>query len=154
VNEPSSKPGLWIWLFPVTYVLHITEEYFAGGGIAKWMAGAGGKSMSDTKFLMLTAAGFALIGAGMLLVRGRRSYWWILITLSTVFLTNVLSHTLYTLLMHSYSPGLVTAWLLWAPLGTFTFLQMTPVFKPKTFWLSIVIGTGIHGIVSILAIRG
>jgi hypothetical protein len=154
VNELSPRPGLWIWLFPVTYVFHITEEYFAGGGFTKWMAGAGGKSMSDTKFLMLTFLGFALVCIGMLLVRGRRSHWWILITLSTVFLTNVLSHTLYTLLMHSYSPGLLTAWLFWAPLGAYCFFRLSRIFKPKTFWVSVVIGAGIHMVVSILAIRG
>lgn len=156
MNRESAaiKPGWWIWLFPLTYVLHVSEEYFGGEGFTRWMAQGGGKAMSDTKFIALTSIGFLLVGAGMMLVRARRSMWWILLTLSTVFLINTLSHTAYTLLMHSYSPGLVTAWLLWAPLGTFVFFRLYSVFKPKTFWLSVLIGTAIHLVVSLLAIAG
>src|SRR5207249_2211947 len=91
VTNQEVKAGNWIWLFPVTYVCHVSEEYF--GGFLKVAAASGGRTLSTKEFVLLTSIGFLFIAAGMILVHKKKSMRWILITLSTVFFVNALSHT-------------------------------------------------------------
>jgi Protein of unknown function with HXXEE motif len=140
---PVKKPGNWIWLFPLTYVCHVSEEYL--GGFTSVTA------VTPREFILLTSVGFLLISIGMILVRRKKSMRWVLITLSTVFFVNALSHTTWTILTRAYSPGLITSWLFWIPLALFTWKQFFRLVSPKTFWLSVVVGSLINVIVSLIA---
>lgn len=150
VNRTSSPP--WLWLFPVTYLFHISEEYF--GGFTKIAVASSGHVMSIKNFLLLTGTGFVLISIGMILAQEKKSMRWIPITISTVFFVNALSHTTWTLLSRSYNPGVITSWLFWIPLSLFTAFRLRPKMLPKTFWLSVVVGSCINLIVSIVAFVG
>jgi Protein of unknown function with HXXEE motif len=152
VTNQEVKPGNWIWLFPVTYVCHVSEEYF--GGFTKVAAASGGRAMGTKEFFLLTSIGFLFIAAGMILVRNKKSMRWILITLSTIFFVNALSHTTWTILARAYNPGIITSWLLWIPLALFTCLRFHPIMSPKNFWISVVVGSSINLIVSIVAFLG
>src|ERR1051325_7642433 len=77
VINQEVKPGNWIWLFPATYVCHISEEYF--GGFMKVAAISGGRTMSAKEFVVLTSIGFLLIALGMILVQRKKSMRGILI---------------------------------------------------------------------------
>jgi len=152
VTNQEIKRGNWIWLFPVTYVCHVSEEYF--GGFLKIAAASGSRAMSTKEFFILTFIGFLFIAAGVILVRRKKSMRWILITLSTVFFVNALSHTTWTIIARAYNPGLITSWLLWIPLTIYTAIRFYRTMSLKSFWIAVVVGSGINLVVSIIAFFG
>ena len=110
--------------------------------------------MGTMEFFLLTSIGFLLIAAGMILVRRKKSMKWILITLSTVFFVNALSHTTWTILARAYNPGVITSWILWVPLALFTCFRFYRRMSPKNFWISVVVGSSINLIISVVAFLG
>jgi hypothetical protein len=145
------KIGRWMLLFPVTYALHILEEYVAGEGFPAWAARTSGSELTNLRFLMMTlSAGAALTMAIMMALKVRQLEW-LPITISAVFLLNTITHTVGTIRTSSYSPGLVTAWLLWAPLSITTLIYLRDIIRPGRYVISMLVGLAIHGIVSLAA---
>ncbi len=68
-KEPTSKiPATqWLWLFVLTYVIHIAEEFWGGEGYSAHLLKNRGVYMSPTRFLVAQAIGTALMAAGVLI---------------------------------------------------------------------------------------
>jgi len=115
---------------------------------------SGGRTMSAKEFVVLTSIGFLLIALGMILVQKKKSMRGILITLSTVFFVNALSHTTWTILSRAYNPGVITSWLLWIPLTVFTCVRFYRSMPRKSFWIAVVVGSCINLVVSVVAFLG
>lgn len=60
---------LWSWLFPITYLLHIAEEYWGGEGYSAYLLRLRGVQLSPPRFLLVQAIGLALMIAGIILAR-------------------------------------------------------------------------------------
>ena len=120
---PDRSITLWSWLFPITYVIHITEEFYGGEGYSAYLKRLRGVDMSPTKFLVGQAIGLALIVVGILIARRLNFPQQLLVILGTVVLVNGLSHLGTSLFYREYGPGLVSGVLIWIPFGVATLVR-------------------------------
>ena len=68
-SQPRSAFANWTWLFPLTYMFHIGEEYWGGEGFPLWISRVAGVHLTTENFLILNCVGAALMIAGIALVR-------------------------------------------------------------------------------------
>jgi hypothetical protein len=108
----------FVWLFPAVYALHIVEEY--GTGFPAWMTRHMHASMDNPGFLMNNALFMAILlatTAWASVSRSRLSAFVFLSWASGNLFWNFIFHLVTTLQADSYSPGLVTASLLYYPVS-------------------------------------
>ncbi len=108
----------FVWLFPAVYALHIVEEY--GTGFPAWMTRHMHASMDNPGFLLNNALFMAILlatTAWASFSRSRLSAFVFLSWASGNLFWNFIFHLVTTLLADSYSPGLVTASLLYYPVS-------------------------------------
>jgi len=108
----------FVWLFPAVYALHIVEEY--GTGFPAWMTRHMHASMDNPGFLLNNALFMAILlatTAWASLSRSRLSAFVFLSWASGNLFWNFIFHLVTTLQADSYSPGLVTASLLYYPVS-------------------------------------
>jgi hypothetical protein len=117
----ASRPGdsvrqNGVWLFPLTYGIHLLEEYWVGEGFPAWAQRLWGTSLSTGEFLVWNLFGLTLMCVGALLVTRFTPLRWIEIALSVAVFGNAAGHVLASLMTVTYSPGVITGLLLWMPL--------------------------------------
>ena len=108
----------FVWFFPAVYALHIVEEY--GTGFPAWMTRHMHASMDNPGFLLNNALFMAILlatTAWASLSRSRLSAFVFLSWASGNLFWNFIFHLVTTLQADSYSPGLVTASLLYYPVS-------------------------------------
>ena len=108
----------FVWLFPAVYALHIAEEY--GTGFPAWMTRHMHASMDNPGFLLNNALFMAILlmtSAWASASRSRLSAFVFLSWASGNLFWNFIFHLVTTLLADSYSPGLVTASLIYYPVS-------------------------------------
>lgn len=143
--------ALLCWLYPVTLLLHLAEEYWAGVALADSPQKMRGVNLTPAWFLLLTGSGTALVIAGIIIAQRFGFPQMMLVILGIFVLINGISHTLTVALKAQYNPGVVTGLLLWVPLGALTLSRMKGTMIWQRYWAGIAIGIAIHAVVSILA---
>jgi Protein of unknown function with HXXEE motif len=141
--------GSWAWFFPISFLIHIVEEY--RGGFPAWVNRFWGVETSLTNFLIWNGAAWVMMIVGVALVLKTRSYRWLLVSFGTVFLINGVVHALASLVTSSYSPGLVSGLLLFVPLGVMTLKRARQFVNRRTLRAGLVVGFLMHMIVVLLA---
>jgi hypothetical protein len=106
-----------VWLFPLSYAIHLGEEYFAGGGFPIWADRALGIELTNAQFIAWNAVAFGLMCIGATLVSRTPRFRFVEIALAIAVLGNVATHVLGSLATWTYSPGLITSVCIWSPLG-------------------------------------
>jgi Protein of unknown function with HXXEE motif len=106
-----------VWLFPPTYVIHLTEEYLAAGGFPLWAERTLAIRFSNAEFTAWSTLALGLTCFGAWLVSRDSKFRFIEIALAIAVLGNVAMHVFASLLTWTYSPGLVSGVLIWIPLG-------------------------------------
>jgi hypothetical protein len=106
---------------PAAFAIHIAEEWFGGfpGYVAATLHGS---SMSPRQFLINNAVFMALlIGLSVWASRStsRRSAFFLMVWASGNLFWDFLAHQVFTVQFNAYSPGLVTASLLYYPIPIF-----------------------------------
>ena len=104
------------WLFPVTYLIHVTEEYLAGVALATSPTKIRGANLTPAQFLILNGIAYLLIVVGMLIAQRLKFRSWLLVCLGTVVMVNGLFHVASGLRIAGYNPGLASGFLIWIPL--------------------------------------
>ena len=107
-----------IWLMPAAFAVHIVEEY--AGGFAEWVELVAGAPMPVGAFLLNNAGLMAILlglTAWAWLRPSRLSAFVLLAWASGNLFWNFVFHLATTVLLDRYSPGLVTAVLLYFPLS-------------------------------------
>lgn len=132
-------------LFPVTYLVHIAEEFW--GGFPRWAAEASGFTTSVDGFLAANAFFWLAMTAAVAWVLRTASSAWVLVALAAIVSLNSVLHLLGTVLTRSYSPGLVSAMLLWLPLGLVTLARARAALPPREFRGGVVAGVVVHALV-------
>ena len=154
-NFPSAAAiNFWLWVFPITYLIHIAEEYWGGEGYPAYILRLRGVHMSTTRFLVAQGVGFVLVTIGVILARRFKFPQMMLVILGSIVLVNGISHTVTALSIMSYGPGLWSSIFVWMPLGIFTLLRFRKDVTNKKYWIAIAIGVGINVVVGILTMRG
>jgi hypothetical protein len=145
---------IWAWLFPLTYLFHIAEEYWVAGGYSAYLYKLRGVHLSTTRFLVAQAVGVALITIGVLIARWLKFSQIMIVILGATVLVNSLSHIITSAVYFSYGPGLWSSIFLWFPLGLASLIRFYPHIKRKKYWIALAIGFGINVAISIFTLRG
>jgi hypothetical protein len=111
-----------LYLFPASYFLHLVEESMSTAPIVHWGVPAH-RPLMQAFFLTANASAMALMLLGIRLVRRGPAFHWIVPALATAVLLNTLGHLSGSLSVRGYSAGLVTAVVMWIPLGLLTLLR-------------------------------
>ncbi len=147
---PEPLVGPWILLFPATYLVHIGEELW--GGLPERMAELSGLAFSDAAFLAANALFWVLMAGAVLLVLRRPSAAPFVVVLGTIVTINATLHLGGALLTASYSPGLVSAVLLWLPLGFLTLVRGRRVLSERRLHSGVLMGVLAHVLVPLVGI--
>jgi hypothetical protein len=110
-----------LWLFVPAYVVHLAEEWLAG--FPAWIGAIVGTPLPGTAYLVINGTAFVLLVAGIRAAIGSEKHGWVAVAVATVALVNVAAHTAGAVLTGSYSPGLISAVLLYVPLGVLTMIR-------------------------------
>jgi hypothetical protein len=153
-RERATWPRAWGWLFPVTYALHILEEWRGGEGFTAWLARLAGVELAAGEFLLWNSVALVLMSASIVLTIRFRHLRWLLLAYGTTFLLNALSHLAASLYTTSYSPGLVSSLLLWLPLGALALLRFRKTLGRRARRAGLVVGLLIHCVVLVFTLLG
>jgi len=146
---------LWSWLFPLSYLIHIAEEYWGGEGYPAYLLRLRGVHMSTARFLAAQSVGFILVTIGVILARRLKFLPMMLVILGALVAGNALTHTVTALSILAYGPGLLSSIFVWGPLGIATVIRYkSAIDDQRQYWIAIAIGIGINVVVGILAMRG
>jgi len=145
----------WSWLFPLSYLIHIAEEYWGGEGYPAYILRLRGVHMSTARFLAAQSVGFILVTLGVVLARRLKFLPMMLVILGTVVAVNALTHTVTALSSFIYGPGLWSSIFVWGPLGIATLIRFKSMIDDqRQYWIAIAIGIGINVVVGVLTMRG
>src|SRR5262249_43062335 len=145
---------IWMWLFPVTYLIHLAEEFWGGEGYSAYLYRLRGVQLSPARFLIFQSLGLILLTVGVVLSRHFKWPRFMLALMGALVLANGLTHTITAIRDRRYGPGLVTCVLIWIPLGLVTLMMLPAQMETSRYIIAASIGFGIQGIVALIAIRG
>src|SRR5687767_9975945 len=129
----------WLILFPLTYLAHIAEEYWGGGGYSAYLMRSHFVELSPGRFLALQTLGMFLMLVGILISIPLRFPLTMLTIIAAVILVNGLVHAARSVIELSYTPGLVTAAFLWIPLGVISLISTWNNMRTGRFLFAVII---------------
>jgi len=151
----SDTSIVWLLsLFPLTYVIHIADEYWSGGGYSAHLFNTYGIELSPSRFIRLQALGITLMIVGIVFAVMFSFPNTLVVILSGIVFVNSLIHIFRSLSIGHAEPGLKTSLLLWLPLGLLTLLLIHDSMSFPRFCFAFLTGAGICGIVELIAQRG
>ncbi|MEK6280266.1 MAG: HXXEE domain-containing protein [Acidobacteriota bacterium] len=153
-TRPAKAIYLLSWLIPLTYLIHIAEEYWGGEGYPTYIYRLRGVHLSPTKFLVAQAIGFMLVTIGIVLARQFNFPSMMLVILSTTVMVNGVTHTFNALMTLSYNPGLLSSVLIWIPMGIFVLVRFKREMNSQRYRTAIAIGVGINVVIGVITMRG
>ena len=153
-STSAAAINFWLWVFPITYLIHIAEEYWGGEGYPAYILRLRGVHMSTTRFLVAQSVGVVLVTIGVILARRFNFPQMMLVILGTIVLVNGITHTATALSILRYGPGLWSSIFIWMPLGLFILVRFRNSVSRKQYWIGIAIGVGVNVVVGILTMRG
>ncbi|HEX5760866.1 MAG TPA: HXXEE domain-containing protein [Thermoanaerobaculia bacterium] len=151
-HRGAPSPQWWLLLLPVSFLLHIAEEWWAGEGFAAWTARAVGTPIGTTRFLVVNSIAWPLFTLLTVLAVRRNAFAWFPTTFATIVLVNAALHILGTLATATYSPGLVTSLALYLPIGGLAFSAGRRQLAARSFALAVLTGVVIHSVVILIAL--
>ena len=154
LRAPSSDAALtlWCWIFPVTYLLHIAEEYYVGGGYPAYLLRLRGLQISTSLFLGAQGVGIVLMIGAISLAHRFNFRNTLIVILGAVVLVNGISHLSISLAVWGYGPGLLTSLLLWIPLGGATLFHFKGRMSNRKFWLGVASGVAVNASIVLIEI--
>ena len=145
-------PRWWPLLFPLTYAIHITEEYL--GGFPDWAASHLGFRLTMPGFLAINEyAWTGMLCAGIAATVAAPAQW-LVIPLATATTVNGSAHLIMSIVTRTYSPGVISGTMLWLPLGIVTLQRGYRGFPRGVFWGGVAVGLALHAIVVLIARAG
>jgi hypothetical protein len=153
-HNPLGIVDLCSWLFPLTYLIHVAEEYWCGEGYPAYILRVRGVQLSNTRFLVAQTLGTVLMAAGILLARRFNFPHMMLIIMSTTVLVNGLTHTMTSVSNRTYGPGVISSALIWIPLSTFCLIHFRKDLNRKRYLSGATIGLGINVLIFLITMRG
>jgi len=149
-RRPLTAAGLWTLLFPLTYAVHIAEEYWGGETFYRWVSRVASVDLSREEFLALNAIAM-LVMIGGVLAANLTPVRLPIAACAAVTAMNGLLHVFGTLASGSYSPGVISGVLLWVPLGGYALRRTHGALPRGEFYAGVGLGVAAHALVSWLA---
>ena len=146
-------PRWWGFLFPLTFCVHVSEEYFAGETFYGWVSRLWSIDLSRGEFLALNAIGILAMTIAAVVVSANAARW-PLATLGFLTAFNGALHTGASIVTRTYSPGTVSGFLIGRPLGVYTLARIHRELPVSQFWMAIGAGVVAHGLLSLAAFSG
>jgi hypothetical protein len=157
-NRPTNSDGsvnFWLWLIPITYLIHIAEEYWGGEGYSAHLLRTKGVYFSPTRFLVAQAIGALLMFLGVIVARWLKFPNFMMIVMATIVLVNSLTHTVNGARSLTYEPGFLSSVFIWLPLGIYLLLRFKRyVSRERLYWAGITIGIGVNVVIAVITMRG
>jgi hypothetical protein len=153
-DRPLEFSDLCSWLFPLTYLIHIAEEYWGGEGYPAYILRVRGVHLSTERFLVAQILGAVLMAAGVILARRFNFPHLMIIIMASIVLVNGLTHTVTSLSNGGYSPGVFSSALIWIPLSIFSLIRFKKDVSRKRFLIGIAIGLSVNVLVFVITMRG
>jgi Protein of unknown function with HXXEE motif len=138
-----------LWPFVPAYAVHVAEEWF--GGFPQWIGMVAGRPLPAATFLIINGVAMVLLVAGIRAAMRSDRYGWIAVAVATIALVNTLAHAAGTAWTGSYSPGLISAVLLYVPLGGLAMVRALDQAPSPQLARGIGAGLIIHAAVFVLA---
>jgi hypothetical protein len=143
------------WLFLLAYLIHISEEYLGGGALQTgFNANLKGVNLTASQFLIVNGIVFLLFLLLIFLAQKFKFPDWLSVCLGTIILINAISHTVSTVTMAEYSPGLITGLLIFMPLGGLSLFGLRARMSARRYLIAIAAGIATHGVVTLITLRG
>ena len=153
-HTPLGIVDLCSWLFPLTYLIHIAEEYWGGEGYAAYIMRVRGVELTNARFLLAQGLGIIFMAAGILLARRFNFSHMMLIIMASIVLVNGLTHTMTSVSSRAYGPGLLSSLLIWIPFSIVCLIYFRNSISRKRYLLAITIGLGVNVLVFVITMRG
>ena len=144
----------WMWSFPISYLIHIAEEYWGGEGYSAYLYRLRGVHLSNGRFFFFQGLGVVLVIIGIFISLQLRFPRFFLGIMGALVLSNGITHTVTALRHGGYGPGLVSCVLVWIPLGLVTLFLLYGEMPAARLAVTIAIGIGINATVALIALRG
>jgi hypothetical protein len=141
----------WLWLFPLTYAVHIAEEMLAGERFYIWIRHISGRTIGGQTFLILNLVFWVGMVGAILVARSGRALW-LIPALGALVAVNGLGHLIGTFVAGSYSPGVVSGVVLWIPLGVYALWRSRREMSGRVLLGGIVAGVVVMAMVMVLAL--
>jgi hypothetical protein len=138
-----------LWPFVPAYAIHVAEEWFAG--FPAWVGQVAGRAMPDAAFLVINAVAMALLIWGIRAALRDESKGWIAVAIASVVLINTVSHAAGAVLTQSYAPGLISAVVLYVPLGLLTLVRALEQAPRATLTRGVIAAVALHALVFVVA---
>jgi hypothetical protein len=145
-------PRAWPLLFPLTFLVHIVEEY--AGGFASWSARFLGFRLSVPAFLAINEYAWVGMLCAATLATVAAPARWLVIPLATATAANGTAHLVASAVTRTYSPGVLSGTALWLPLGLVTLVRGYRAFSRGVFWGGVVLGLALQALVAGIARAG
>lgn len=154
MTELPIPPIIWLTLFPISFVLHFAEEYWAAGGYVEYLYRLRGVRISEKRFLIFQALGFVwftgIAVVGYLVGRADLA----ILFISGFYFCNGVTHTVTAVWDRHYGPGLIASILLWMPLGLVSILLMYGHLPTWQWALTAGLGLAFNGAVALGTMKG
>ncbi|HKP46491.1 MAG TPA: HXXEE domain-containing protein [Pyrinomonadaceae bacterium] len=153
-HHPLGAVDFWSWLFPVTYLIHIAEEYWGGEGYPAYLLRVRGVHLTAGRFWLAQTIGTLMMALGIYLARRFNFAPMMAVIMAATVLGNALTHALTSISNGGYGPGLISALFIWMPLGIWCLILFRNDISKQRYWLSLAIGAGVNIAVYVIAMRG
>ncbi len=150
-TTPDRLTGAWTALFPLTYCLHIAEEYWAGETFYGWVSRVWQITLTRDEFLALNAIAMTVMVAGVL-VANVTNVRLPIPAFGFVTAFNGSLHAIASIVTASYSPGTVSGVLIWIPLGVDALRRSHRALSAAEFYGGVTLGAAAHGLVTLAAL--
>ena len=138
-----------LWLFFPAYLIHVAEEWFAG--FPRWVAIVAGRPVPDAAFLIINAIAIVLLIVGIRSATQAEESGWIAVAIAAIALINTVFHAGGSVLTGTYSPGLISAVVLYVPLGSLAMVRALNQAPHATSARGVAVGVMIHAVVFVVA---
>ena len=153
MNAPREFGGRWIWLFPLTYVVHAIEEIWGGIGYAAWISELSGTTLPGTTLIALHMALILGMSVVVVVVRRQRRFFWSIVAFGVVLVGNALLHFAATVVTRTYSPGLLSGLVVWGPLGVYALVRARRELARSDVVWGAAIGVLATSVITVLALN-
>ena len=141
-----------LWFVPLAYFIHILEE---SPRFVPWATKYLGAPETFGQFIVGNVIFMAYVLISVLLAILIPSEWTLILGLSTAawIFSNFIIHASYTLYTGEYSPGVVTASAIYAPLALYIYYNLWGSITTLDIVLSIVIGFAVMYVPTLIQVK-